>query len=488
MRRTALISSKASSGARLRTTATRALGLLTTLSLCAADGARAEFSIESTIPETVYDAVRTTPMANDRAIQPFSADGSRLIGAFDLGSDDEAFVWSEAEGIVLLGDFAGGRYDATPTGISADGSLIVGRSWGNTSDDPFVWDDIDGMQPLDTLPAGYSRATPLSISDDGGAVAGYLLKNTGPPEAFYWTAAGGFVPLGTLAGGTQSWGTSVSADGSAVAGYGLVSGGREAFRWTPGGGLEPLGDLPGSNHWSQGLLISAAGDAVAGYGWVRDTCDGQCSYNAQRAFRWTPAEGMVDLDSFTTYLPYSVPVSMSSDASVIVGLASDGRHFLWREGIGNEQLEPLFALESGTDAADWELRPLQIVAEGDDFSILGVGRYLADDPVIWRLRLEPPPACSDGQDNDGDGLSDFPDDPGCANADGVREDPACDDDVDNDGDGGVDWDGGSAGGPADLFCSSGSKTRESRRGCGLGAELALLLAPLAALRWRRRRD
>ncbi len=46
--------------------------------------------------------------------------------------------------------------------------------------------------------------------------------------------------------------------------------------------------------------------------------------------------------------------------------------------------------------------------------------------------------CADGIDNDGDGLSDYPADPGCADANQDFEDPQCDDGADNDGDALVD--------------------------------------------------
>jgi hypothetical protein len=60
------------------------------------------------------------------------------------------------------------------------------------------------------------------------------------------------------------------------------------------------------------------------------------------------------------------------------------------------------------------------------------------------------PICDDGLDNDGDGLVDYPDDPGCASVNDESEtDPLrlCDDGVDNDGDGKVDF-------PADPGCLS----------------------------------
>ncbi|MCA9543665.1 MAG: hypothetical protein KC613_04725 [Myxococcales bacterium] len=64
----------------------------------------------------------------------------------------------------------------------------------------------------------------------------------------------------------------------------------------------------------------------------------------------------------------------------------------------------------------------------------------------------PRPACSDGEDNDGDGRTDFPDDPGCeASDDGDEADPPteCADGLDNDGDGRVDVYDSDCTGPAD---------------------------------------
>jgi hypothetical protein len=49
------------------------------------------------------------------------------------------------------------------------------------------------------------------------------------------------------------------------------------------------------------------------------------------------------------------------------------------------------------------------------------------------------PECSDGVDNDGDGLIDFPADPGCDSADDDDERNQCVDGVDNDGDGLIDF-------------------------------------------------
>jgi len=53
------------------------------------------------------------------------------------------------------------------------------------------------------------------------------------------------------------------------------------------------------------------------------------------------------------------------------------------------------------------------------------------------------PACSNGQDDDGDGLADYPADPGCASASDIDEHAPtlpCDDGADDDADGRIDFD------------------------------------------------
>jgi hypothetical protein len=87
-------------------------------------------------------------------------------------------------------------------------------------------------------------------------------------------------------------------------------------------------------------------------------------------------------------------------------------------------------------------------------------------------------ACNDGIDNDGDGLIDFPDDPGCAlGLDDSEDDdcpsgdgcPACANGVDDDGDGDIDY-------PDDAGCASasdGNELNENPASCG-GVKLETL--------------
>jgi hypothetical protein len=90
-------------------------------------------------------------------------------------------------------------------------------------------------------------------------------------------------------------------------------------------------------------------------------------------------------------------------------------------------------------------------------------------------------ACRNGRDDDGDGASDWPADPGCFDALGDREDPECSDGLDNDGDGHFDWDGAGYG-AVDLQCTNRPWLDREVGVCGLGFELALVLPVLLGLR------
>jgi hypothetical protein len=79
--------------------------------------------------------------------------------------------------------------------------------------------------------------------------------------------------------------------------------------------------------------------------------------------------------------------------------------------------------------------------------------------LVETIPTTSPPACSDGLDNDGDGLTDHPADPGCTSVSDTDETdpppaPVCSDGLDNDGDGLTDH-------PADPGCTSVSDTDET---------------------------
>ncbi|MEZ4472219.1 MAG: hypothetical protein R3F60_15775 [bacterium] len=108
-----------------------------------------------------------------------------------------------------------------------------------------------------------------------------------------------------------------------------------------------------------------------------------------------------------------------------------------------ESAEVDAAVEQRPDAR--VVRVVDMAVEADaaavvDMDVSSDGAAVVDGEVV---DAAPRAACGNGLDDDGDGLVDFPDDPGCQAADDDDEfnpppGPECDDRVDNDGDGLID--------------------------------------------------
>ena len=168
------------------------------------------------------------------------------------GYQDEAFRWTNEEGLVGLGSLSANRI-STGYGVSADSSVVVGE-------------------------AGFANSTPTSVGI----------------QVFRWTAAGGMVGLNdSLPENTyRSWGYDVSADGSVFVGekynpQGEVVRRNEAFYWSAATGLVSLGDLPGGGYTSVVHAVSADGSVIVGMG----------STGSPAAFIWDQTNGMRTLQN-----------------------------------------------------------------------------------------------------------------------------------------------------------------------------------------------
>jgi hypothetical protein len=165
---------------------------------------------------------------------------------------------------------------------------------------------------------------------------------------------------------------------------------------------------------------------------------------------------------------------------------------LWRLDTGSQSLQDL--------GAELSLNPVNLEAIGEGgFGDLYTVQSTGEITRIGSPSLE----CADGIDNDGDGLIDVANDPGCTSATDSSErdsDLPCDDGFDNDRSGAIDF-------PADSGCSSPTDTTEYTQGnlspsesdddnaksgggsggaCGFGFEIAFFLPPMLAWRNRRR--
>jgi probable HAF family extracellular repeat protein len=300
----------------------------------------------------------------------------------------EAFRWTEAGGLVGLGDRPGGGFSSEAHGVSADGGVIVG--WGDSGEtngsEAFRWTAAGGLVGLGDLPGGVFTSEANGVSADGRVIVGQGFSANGP-EAFRWTEAGGLVGLGDPPGGWfYSTAHGVSADGRVIVGMGLSANGSEAFRWTEAGGLVGLGDRPGGNFNSYADGVSADGGVIVGRGE---------SANGFEAFRWTEAGGLVGLGDLPGGGFSSEAHGVSADGGVIVGLglsANGAEASVWEPTQGMRTLREVLVTEYGlgTQLSGWVLVEATAVTP-DGRVIVGTGINPTGQREAFRVQLKAAP-------------------------------------------------------------------------------------------------
>jgi uncharacterized membrane protein len=209
-----------------------------------------------------------------------------------------AYRWSPANGYVALGSL-GSRYDMIATGIDGAGSTIAG-----TAIDPatgtdriaFMWRSASGLIALPHLsnnPTGgvSAASTAEAISRDGTTIVGRSLDASGFSQAAYWRN-GTITGLGFLAGSSPTQ-TGLFADNATKA-----------------------------------LAVNADGSFIVG------TTGSGFQNPTSRAWRWTSASGMQDLNLFATNAGLNLggyvltdAVGVSDSGQIIAGNAVNGAQF-----------------------------------------------------------------------------------------------------------------------------------------------------------------
>ncbi|MCS7208619.1 MAG: hypothetical protein NZ874_03520 [Fimbriimonadales bacterium] len=260
------------------------------------------------------------PTSNDSGSLAWdvSADGQVIVGSIRVSDGFRPFRWTRDGGYQLLADISGGAFS-----ISADGRVVVG--FVGSPNRAFRWTETEGLQLLPTLGNGTHSAR--GVSADGSVIVGVGVLPGGGITAVRWTAAG----IESIAPGGQAWG--VSADGTVVAGGGFVGGGLfTAFRWTETGGLQTLSGVATAFAWD----VSADGSTVVGF---YQTAGGS------RAFRWRPDSGAFQ-DLGTLGGRSSIAFGTNNDGSAVLGLSEKAgggaRAFIWTEAEGMRDLNEVF--------------------------------------------------------------------------------------------------------------------------------------------------
>jgi len=196
----------------------------------------------------------TQPYSRANAV---SGDGTIIVGHTEVredgGVDRGAFRWTDAGGMVPLVNLVGGYHRAEAFDISADGSVIVGSSrsdagvdhWGGGPvEEAFRWTEAGGMVGLGDLPGGGFRSSASATSADGSVIVGMSETDVVviPPmgdwrhvsSPFIWTEQAGMrsvlqiveddLGLDTT-GMTFGMVTDVSADGTIIVGTGIAADG-----------------------------------------------------------------------------------------------------------------------------------------------------------------------------------------------------------------------------------------------------------------------
>ncbi len=173
-----------------------------------------------------------------------SADGVAVVGVALVPQGREAFRWTQAGGLQLLGDLLGGQHESQATAISHDGSTVVGTTSSaqtppGRSTEPFRWTTDAGMTSLG-FPQGRLSASPNDVSGDGSLVVGTSYRGVNGDsalKAFVWNEEGGSQDLkywlstdhrlsNALLGWELSEANAVSADGKVIVGYGINPAGK----------------------------------------------------------------------------------------------------------------------------------------------------------------------------------------------------------------------------------------------------------------------
>jgi len=300
------------------------------------------------------------PTADDATASALSADGLTVVGQ----TAGQAFRWSEADGVELLGR-GPAEISSSARAVSADGSVVVGSFFdANGLEQPFRWTRATGITAMfPSAPAG-AGGVATDVSNDGITIVGEFgiqptgencsamfsactLLDPGSVRAFTWTAAQGisfldFAESSETPEGSTALG--ISGDGS------IVTGTQFSFGRTCGLIFDPSTDSfsdrctrpPGRpqqvfqsiNSISTALPFVTTGDitSVSSDG---STLTGQLIQTQPFRlvpFRWRLDTGLMELDFDSSLVQPNTGIPNPANAASADGSIVAGDFGLWVDG------------------------------------------------------------------------------------------------------------------------------------------------------------
>jgi RNA polymerase sigma factor (sigma-70 family) len=173
-----------------------------------------------------------------------SGNGQFIVGeCASARAEREAFRW-QPSATTNLGSFELRRFNSQAMGVSDDGSVVIGNSARTpASFEAFRWTQANGMIGLGDFAGGVTNSNAYGVSPDGRFVVGYGCPGTFDPythEAFRWTSENGLEHLGFAPGTRNSAAYAVSADGNIIVGDNKSERPSIALIWTPQTGMRAL--------------------------------------------------------------------------------------------------------------------------------------------------------------------------------------------------------------------------------------------------------
>jgi probable HAF family extracellular repeat protein len=331
----------------------------------------------------VFSGLGFLPGQNSSQAFGLSGDGKTVVGA----SGNQAFRWTEADGMQPLGFLSGGSYSRA-MGVSTDGLIVVGTA--DSSKYPlgetFRWTKESGrMEPLGVL----DRATmsyAYGVSGDGSVVVGMSDTPGTVWQAFKWSLADKVMkPLGFLPGGGVSGAFDVNSNGSMIVGTSTKMSGAQAARWSS----NIITPVPVAAPISQAFGVAEDGSIVVGWGGASTMPPAQGNF----AFRWTESDNKTVNLGTLMGADYSVANGLSADGSVVVGTSGGGEHphgqaFHWTTSTPMKSIKEIL-LALGVDIQDWDLQSATKVRVKGQQHIIGFGQDPSGRIQAWIAHIEP---------------------------------------------------------------------------------------------------
>lgn len=294
-----------------------------------------------------FNMIDLGSLGGDSSVAYGLSGSDKVVGVSRTGAGElHAFYWTRSSSTMQDLGTLGGDFSIAYAMNELD--LIVGQSTTSAGEfHAFITTPFQGMTDLGTLGGDYSIALGINPSIE---VVGLSKVASGEMHAFKWTQGTGMVDLGISS--NYSVGYESDPFSTTVGYYRTPAGTLHAYRLTSSGAMTDLGVLPGGQEsWAEdantlGSVVSGPTGPpyVAGYSQVR-VADPTGSPGAApssssmwiviHAFRWTPAEGMIDLGAGGGLHSFGFGVNEFGDVvGQVVNIQGEDRAFYWTEKSG----------------------------------------------------------------------------------------------------------------------------------------------------------